>query len=1105
MVAGAVALVRGVLGVLSALVLLALGLAVASLAGLAALAISGQRLALPQAAVLWVEARLGAALGEGGTLSLDGLDLWVGEDRMPRVALRGLALADAGGGGRAELPELEVGLLSAALLRGEVRPETVRLPGASVTLRREADGRLGLAFGMGAGGGLAASGSVAEILDAVDRMLAAGPLAGIGRIEADDLSLVFDDLTTGRAWRLVDGRLTLTQGRGETTIALYFALAAPDGGPPSQGQLWFRTAKGSPEAVLFAEVSRIEAAELAAEIPALAGLGLVDAPVSAAFRGAVDASGALEAVWGRLMVGPGALRPRAGLDPVPFERAVAEFGLVPGRGRIELAEIAVDSRMLRLRAAGWADPEGGAAGMPAGVVAQLQLSELALDPEGVFAAPLAFTDGVIDLRLGLSPLELTVGQISASGSAPAAGAPKPALAGSARFALAAAGWEAALDVTVDAVAHDRLLALWPLGFAPRTRAWLARNLLTGTLREVRAALRLAPGQAPVIAIGCDFEAAEVRVMPAQPPVRDGAGYLVLYDNSYTLVLDAGRLDPGAGGPIDVAGSVFRVPDITLRPAAAEIDLVARGSVAAAEALLGAPPFNLRGRGGGALVLGSGEVAVTARIGLPLIAGLRSPDVAFTLAGEVRDFRSESLVPGQVLTAERLTVAAASGGEIAVAGSARLSDVPVEGRWSRPLGPGGGAGTVAGTVELSARFARAFGLPAAPGAVEGAAPATFTMTFPAAGPPRLTLASDMAGLALRLPELGWSKPAAARGRLEVEGSLGQPVELTRLAIEAPGLLAEGTLRLAADGALAEARFGRLRLGDWLDGAVDLAGRGRGSPAAVAVRRGRIDLRSMPAVGVAAGQGAAGLRPAPVELALDRLVVSETIELTDFHASLVRDGGLSGSFQGRVNGGVAVEGQASPQDGRTALRVTAADAGAVLRAAGLFRRAQGGALDLVLVPRRDGPGQEGRLKITGGLRVQDAPALAALLNAMSVVGLLEQLSGPGIAFSEVEAGLRLTPAGIEISDGTAVGPSMGVSLAGVWTAASGRVAFEGVISPFYMLNAAAGLFSRRGEGLFGFTWRISGPVAAPRVEVNPLSVLTPGMFRDIFRTAPPRLAE
>jgi hypothetical protein len=64
-------------------------------------------------------------------------------------------------------------------------------------------------------------------------------------------------------------------------------------------------------------------------------------------------------------------------------------------------------------------------------------------------------------------------------------------------------------------------------------------------------------------------------------------------------------------------------------------------------------------------------------------------------------------------------------------------------------------------------------------------------------------------------------------------------------------------------------------------------------------------------------------------------------------------------------------------------------------------------------------------------------------------------------------------------------------------------QGVISPIYLLNGIGALFTRKGEGLFGFNYRLQGNAKDPKVSINPLSILTPGMFREIFRAAPPKL--
>ena len=129
---------------------------------------------------------------------------------------------------------------------------------------------------------------------------------------------------------------------------------------------------------------------------------------------------------------------------------------------------------------------------------------------------------------------------------------------------------------------------------------------------------------------------------------------------------------------------------------------------------------------------------------------------------------------------------------------------------------------------------------------------------------------------------------------------------------------------------------------------------------------------------------------------------------------------------------------------------------------------------------------------------------MLDAISVVGLLNQLSGPGLLFSSVTGDFRLTPTAVEVRRGAAVGASLGISADGVVETAAGRVDLRGTISPIYVLNGIGQIFSKKGEGLFGFSYKLSGPVDSPKVSVNPLSILTPGMFREIFRSNPPKLA-
>jgi len=497
-------------------------------------------------------------------------------------------------------------------------------------------------------------------------------------------------------------------------------------------------------------------------------------------------------------------------------------------------------------------------------------------------------------------------------------------------------------------------------------------------------------------------------------------------------------------------------------------------------------------------LGEGRAELLTTLYMPLAGKVTLPDVSFVVTGRIVDFSSPALVPGRILRAPEIAVAVDTKG-LSLSGAGMLDKLPVDLTYVQGFGPEqNGRARVNGTVTLSDAALRDLGIALPEGAVRGTGPAAIDIALIKGLPPQLTLTSNLVGLALRLDALGWSKGAKTRASLDLEARLTREPTVDRLVLSAPGLTAKGEITTAEGGGLAEARFSRVVAGDWLDAPVTLSGTGRGGVPEVAVTGGRIDLRAMPK---GQGDGAGG---GPVRLALDELVISRGITLTGMRGSFTTRGGFAGTFTAGVNGRGGVLGEVVPADGGSAFRITSDNAGTVMAAAGIFENGRGGSLDMTLTPR--GPeGHYNGFASFSKLRVQGAPALAELLSAVSVVGLLEQMNGEGLAFSNGEVRFVLTPDAVEISQGSAVGASLGISFAGLYLTAGGRLDLQGVISPIYLVNGLGQIFSRRGEGLFGFNYRLTGTAEAPDVSINPLSVLTPGMFREIFRTAPPNLQD
>ena len=1061
-------------------------------------AVAGKPIQLPVWAVAEIEQRLNTALTEAlpdGALSVGGIEVTVAGDWVPHLVLEDLRLIQPGGQTLLTLPETHLTLDGAGLLQGHIRAESLRIVGARIAVRRDKDGHFDLALGAGQGPEID---SIAAFFAAADRAFALPALAHLTRVEAEALSLSLTDERLGKTWQVGDGRLSIDNRDHELAAELGMSLVA-GGAAPAQAVLTVVAAKGAGSARITAQVDHIAAKDLASQTAVLSWLGVLDAPISGRIAATID-TGGIEGLEGRLDIGAGALRPSTTTTPIPFDAASLGLGYDPQAGRIVLTGLSVQSPTLRLKASGRAylvDAAGqtitGALSgrRPAAFLGQIAISGLSVDPAGLFAAPVSFSQGAIDLRLKLDPFEVTVGQLTLN-----EGDRQLLLQG--RASADAGGWRSSLDVSLNQVSLDGLLALWPPRLVPGTRDWVANNVRNADLTNVRAALRIAPGTEPQLELGYEFANADLRFMNQMPPVTGADGYATILGQTYTQVVAKGIVTPPQGGSIDVSGTVFAVPDITAIPAIADVHLLARAPMTAILSLLDQPPFLFLQKAGQPVTLGTGLASVDGRIMIPLIKQIGLADVDYTIQGQVSDFTSDVLVKGRTITAPALTLVAHPQG-MTITGPGLIGKVPFDVTFSQDFGPGAKPARVDGTVTLSQRAVEEFGLGLPKSMVSGQGPGHVSVTLPKGAAATLKLVSDLSGIVLAIPELGWRKAAEAAGHLEADVTLGPQPNVTRLTISGAGLSASGSVRLKANGGLDVARFGKVTLGGWLDGAVDITGRGSGKSPGLAVTSGSIDMRKFPR-----NRGSSGSADgSPLRASLDSLRVTDGIRLTGFEGSFSLQGGFNGEFSGQINGASPVTGSVVPSRYGTAVRLLSDDAGGAMRAAGMFSSAYGGALDMTLVPRVDYGTYDGSAKVQD-LRVKYGSVMADLLSAISIVGLFDQLQGGGIVFNNAEATFLMTPNAIEVRKGSAVGASMGVSMEGVYHSDTTALDLRGVVSPIYLLNGIGSILTQKGEGLFGFAYRLKGTADKPDVKVNPLSILTPGMFRDLFRAPPPTLA-
>jgi len=138
------------------------------------------------------------------------------------------------------------------------------------------------------------------------------------------------------------------------------------------------------------------------------------------------------------------------------------------------------------------------------------------------------------------------------------------------------------------------------------------------------------------------------------------------------------------------------------------------------------------------------------------------------------------------------------------------------------------------------------------------------------------------------------------------------------------------------------------------------------------------------------------------------------------------------------------------------------------------------------------------------VVDQPFLARLFSIGSLDGPLRLLQGEGIAITRLYAPFSALGNTVSIRGGHASGPAIGVSFEGMIDHKRNTVDLSGSLVPIFGLNSVLGalpilgdiLVSKEGEGIFGLTYHVFGDMEEPGVLINPLSMITPGIFRRIF---------
>ena len=647
-----------------------------------------------------------------------------------------------------------------------------------------------------------------------------------------------------------------------------------------------------------------------------------------------------------------------------------------------------------------------------------------------------------------------------------------------------------MDSEIDQISSASLLEYWPDFFKPKPRKWVQKNILKAEFSKVMFSLRYDNENSITSDTKLVFKDMTFRALSEFPLIKNANGIYSNYNHRLVASFQNAVTTTGNGGTVNLSNSQFVIPDTKILSSPAQLTIVGEGRLKTVLELLNTAPLSILDRAGQKTDIAYGDARFKATVTFPIKSQLTASDISASATGEILDFATNNLLGGHYFSGKRASVELTPE-TLILRGKADYNDVKLDTELEFDFQTG--ASSVLADLDIDQQLLDSFSIPIQNDILSGTAPSSLRIVFPKDDTATFSLQSDLVGATLKLDHFNWQKSKDAVSNLLLIGHFDDRLVVDSFLVEGAGLELSGHPQKSQDGSRTSFIFKKFSIDQRIDieGSVNADG-------SLKVSKGYFDAR--PYLVPSNKSKTKFPKKFEASIALDRLQVTNELLLRNFVGDLTIGQSLSGKFSADMGLRAKLNGQFQPISGQTRVIMRSKQAGAVLTEFGAVKNAFGGELLLTLKPAVTDRATDGYLKVDN-VKIQGVPILAEILNAISIVGLIDLLSGPGISLHEIESDFRITKDQLILKRASAFGPSMGITLDGYYDLRSKTFDMQGVISPIYLINSVGSVLSRKGEGLLGFNFVLKGKADNFDLRVNPLSVFTPTIFRDIFRRPPP----
>jgi hypothetical protein len=1065
-----------------------------------------------------LEAMINAGLKDIQLRFGDSVIEWSKDRQTAHLQFIDVEVVDRNGAVIARVPRANLSLSGPALMNGEAAPTKVELIGANAVLVRRANGKVQL--GLQVDDTASDEESADKPSEGVTKAVLAAMLTPkpddklsryLTRFAVTDAKLTVFDEETRSYWSAQKAALSFDRQKDGVVATVSAPVHLPD------KSTWLftasgRYANGSGKIALEAAFKPVKLSVLAASGMGLKALKGIDIPVAGNAACDLSMEGKIGACKLWLNAGTGYLTlPALKRDPIHLKQAALTLAMDFATSRYALEQLAWSGDTIRGEVTGGGAFADAAEGALANLTADWTAENVMIDAPNVFDGQLALESANFRVAFDGVRKHLAIEQIRAR-----RGTFDLTLTGEMQDHPVSRG--VILNGGFKDLSVSDLKRLWPAGAAPGARDWISTNVHEGLIRTGTVAVNIPAGALPedripdeMMTIGFTMEGMRLTYLDGLPDITKVNGSATLLGDTFKAEMTSGNI-----GVLALKQGSFGIAELHKHGAIGTITGTAAGPTKEMLLLIDKPRLGYPTRYGIAANQSGGTAVVNFAFTVPMLHDLKAEDVGIGVDAELKDVKLP--INDQLRLTGGTFAIKLDGKAMKAHGAVQVNGAPMGFTWAEDFTGTAPNGTrIDVTATLNDENRANLGLDARP-YIEGKTPVVATFTGRGGKVQKARVNANLTPARLAARELNWAKPADANASLKADVVFAdKAIEINNIDAVGQGMKAQGRL-VVAEGRIRDADFKRLELGPRNDFAL-LYKRGPDRSETIDVKGRVIDAGGF--LDEDEDEASSKEKPAPLAISanVDLAYLQGDVWFTGIKYTYADDGERLTAFDVDASADAAnVRGSlVRAADGSRKLKLQTADAGRMLRGVTGFRSLIGGnlslAADLSPMPAAGAPATradptfDGTLKIEN-FKIVNQPFLARLLSAGSFTGLDDLLRGEGITFTKLEQGFQGRGDMITLTEGRAAGPAIGLTAQGTINRDSDRVDLNGTVVPLYGLNSMFEdipllgdiLTSRKGEGIFGVTYGVSGEVDDLRIAVNPISVLAPGFLRKIFQMGP-----